>query len=316
MVVPLTHKDLSRIELIFETLALIHLAASQVHRFSSLLQFVVKILEAKNLMTSDMDSSSDPFCVIEVLGTHKKTRIIHDSISPIWDEVFVYDLLDLYQRYFSIEEAQRQDKKGIKKTKSKLGKAKDRLLSYFFEAKQEKLSKEYVYDKLRKDRVKNVNVKLSVYDKDNFDNDDFLGSCMVNIDWYGSRNGDYSRPRDLGRIVKSLYVLSHSTTNCCGSFIDGAEKRVYKTLWEPLENVPDGTVSQLHFTIESRYRSFDNQSRKEVLEEAAHRLKAKLENNDFTPQHVSKDQLDQLWEEMAVMRMQVDTLERQLRLRT
>ena len=82
-------------------------------------------------------------------------------------------------------------------------------------------------------------------------------------------------------------------------------------MWETLENVPDGTVSQIHFTVEYRYRSFDNQSRRAVLKEAAERLRVKLKNNDFTPQQVTKDQLDKLWEEMSVMRMQVDTLERQ-----
>ena len=156
---------------------------------------MVKILEAKNLMTADMDSSSDPFCVLEVLGSHKQTRIIHDSISPIWDEVFVYDLLGLYQRYFAIEAAE-EENKGTNKSKSKLRKTKDRFFSYFLD-KGEKLSKEYVYDKLRKNRVKNVNLKVSVYDKDNFDNDDFLGSCTVNIDRYGLRYSQNSYPRDL-----------------------------------------------------------------------------------------------------------------------
>ena len=141
-------------------------------------------------MCSDLDSSSDPFCVIELLGTHKKTRTIHDSISPIWDEVFVYDLLDLYQRYFAEQNARRKqpidlnDSTSLEKAKEQLDKTKDQFLSFFFDTEQSQLSKEYVYEKLRSEHVKNVNLKVSVYDKDNFDNDDFLGSCTVNIDRY------------------------------------------------------------------------------------------------------------------------------------
>lgn len=135
-----------------------------------------------------------------------------------------------------------------------------------------------VYEKLRNEVVKNVSLKVSVYDKDNFDNDDFLGSCEVNID----------------------------------RFIDGAEKRLCKTNWETLEKVPDGSASQIHFTLESRYRSFDNQARKLVLQDAAQRIKAKLASNDFSPHQVSKAELEQLWEQMSLLRMQVDTLEGRL----
>ena len=151
-------------------------------------------------MVSDIDSSSDPFCVVEVLGTHKKTRIIHDDISPVWDEVFVYDLIDLYQRYFVRQNARAQI------SEQQFNKTKDQFLSFFFDTEKSQLSKKVVYEKLRNEVVKNVSLKVSVYDKDNFDNDDFLGSCEVNIDRYGLAHGETACVSMF--IVSSCVVLS------------------------------------------------------------------------------------------------------------
>lgn len=81
---------------------------------------------------------------------------------------------------------------------------------------------------------------------------------------------------------------------------------------EPLKHVPDGTTSTLNLIMESRYRSFDNQARKAVLQSAVQRIQTKLARNDFSTQHVTQTELAQLKEEISLARMQIDALERQL----
>ena len=81
---------------------------------------------------------------------------------------------------------------------------------------------------------------------------------------------------------------------------------------EPLKHVPDGTSSTLNLIMESRYRSFDNQARKAVSQDAMQRIQTKLTHNVFSTQHVTQTELAQLKEEISLARMQIDTLERQL----
>jgi hypothetical protein len=51
---------------------------------------------ARCLIGSDSSGLSDPFVRV-VFGKHcKMTRVINESISPVWDETLVMDDIDLY----------------------------------------------------------------------------------------------------------------------------------------------------------------------------------------------------------------------------
>ena len=53
----------------------------------------VCVVEAKNLPQMDLIGTSDPFCVIGLVGDAKpqKTQVVEDSVTPVWNEVFKFE---------------------------------------------------------------------------------------------------------------------------------------------------------------------------------------------------------------------------------
>lgn len=53
----------------------------------------VCVIEAKNLPRMDLIGTSDPFCVVGLVGDPKprKTSVIEDSVTPVWNERFQFE---------------------------------------------------------------------------------------------------------------------------------------------------------------------------------------------------------------------------------
>lgn len=47
---------------------------------------IVRVIEAKNLPKKDLFGKSDPYCIVKVGGTSKKTKIIKKTLDPYWWE--------------------------------------------------------------------------------------------------------------------------------------------------------------------------------------------------------------------------------------
>jgi Ca2+-dependent lipid-binding protein len=57
----------------------------------------VKVNQARSLINTDKDSLSDPYVRVQVLPDRKnrskrKTKVIKDSLTPIWDEPFEFEM--------------------------------------------------------------------------------------------------------------------------------------------------------------------------------------------------------------------------------
>ena len=55
------------------------------------LMLAVKVIEAHNLPIADKNSS-DPYCVLKIAGTEKKTKVIDCTLNPIWNQTFYFEL--------------------------------------------------------------------------------------------------------------------------------------------------------------------------------------------------------------------------------
>ena len=61
--------------------------------------FNIKIIKAKDIQAMDNNGSSDPYCKLEFLGfpdSTQKTRIIENSLTPLWEEFFQFEIKSLH----------------------------------------------------------------------------------------------------------------------------------------------------------------------------------------------------------------------------
>ena len=73
----------------------------------------IKVVEAKNLKVSDVNSS-DPYCVLKLNGIEKKTRVIDSNLNPIWNQYFYFDISsystnELYIKIFDKDNLSKDD---------------------------------------------------------------------------------------------------------------------------------------------------------------------------------------------------------------
>lgn len=52
------------------------------------------IHEARDLIPQDIDGTSDPYAILSVERHRDETRVIADSINPVWNEKFQYEIAD------------------------------------------------------------------------------------------------------------------------------------------------------------------------------------------------------------------------------
>jgi Ca2+-dependent lipid-binding protein len=52
----------------------------------------IKVVNARNLPKMDTFGTCDPFCRLDFCGENRETKVIKNTYSPDWNEVFVYDL--------------------------------------------------------------------------------------------------------------------------------------------------------------------------------------------------------------------------------
>lgn len=52
-------------------------------------RLLVSIVEARQLASKDRNGLSDPYCVLTMGKTIKKTKVIKANLNPRWDEQFV-----------------------------------------------------------------------------------------------------------------------------------------------------------------------------------------------------------------------------------
>lgn len=63
-------------------------------------KLVVRVIQASGLINTDKDSLSDPYARLILMPdkkkkTKRKTRVIKDSLQPMWDETFEFDVPSL-----------------------------------------------------------------------------------------------------------------------------------------------------------------------------------------------------------------------------
>ena len=70
--------------------------------YANNLMLAVKVVEAKNLIIAD-ENSSDPYCVLKINGIEKKTRVIDCTLNPIWNQTFYFDISSYSTNELSIK---------------------------------------------------------------------------------------------------------------------------------------------------------------------------------------------------------------------
>ena len=56
----------------------------------------VKVIAGRNLAPKDDNGLSDPYCIFKMSGQRYKTKIVHKTLNPEWNEEFVFDLTDTH----------------------------------------------------------------------------------------------------------------------------------------------------------------------------------------------------------------------------
>lgn len=89
-------------------------------------KLVVKVNQARGLINTDKDSVSDPYVRFLMLPDRKKrskrkTRVIKDSLSPQWDEVFEFDILLAEAKTKTIDLVVKNDKSLFSRERTFMG---------------------------------------------------------------------------------------------------------------------------------------------------------------------------------------------------
>ena len=70
--------------------------------YANNLMLAVKVVEAKYLKPVDRNNC-DPYCVLNINGIKKKTRVIDCTINPIWNHTFYFDISSYSTNELSIK---------------------------------------------------------------------------------------------------------------------------------------------------------------------------------------------------------------------
>jgi hypothetical protein len=86
----------------------------------------VKVNQARDLINTDKDSLSDPYARVILLPdrkkrTKRKTRVVKDSLTPVWDEQFEFDVSMSEARTKTIDLVVKNDKSLFSREKTFMG---------------------------------------------------------------------------------------------------------------------------------------------------------------------------------------------------
>jgi Ca2+-dependent lipid-binding protein len=63
----------------------------------------VWLIEAKDLVPADFTGKSDPYCLLKLGNTTKKSKIKYQTLNPKWKEKFIFDVEDETKQILEIE---------------------------------------------------------------------------------------------------------------------------------------------------------------------------------------------------------------------
>ncbi len=86
----------------------------------------LKVNQARSLINTDKDSLSDPYVRVQVLPdrknrTKRKTKVIKDSLTPIWDEPFEFEMAQEEARQRTIDLVVKNSKSIFSREKTFMG---------------------------------------------------------------------------------------------------------------------------------------------------------------------------------------------------
>ena len=85
-----------------------HLASPNTYAFvdnpKETLTFHIKVIEAKEVKSMDLNGFSDPYCQMQIIGdrTFQRTSIKYETLSPYWDESFHFIITNYENDIFSL----------------------------------------------------------------------------------------------------------------------------------------------------------------------------------------------------------------------
>ncbi|CAF5228753.1 unnamed protein product, partial [Rotaria magnacalcarata] len=56
----------------------------------------IKIYQARDLSSKDINGKSDPFCIVELDGNRLRTHTIYKTLSPAWNKSFIIPVQDIH----------------------------------------------------------------------------------------------------------------------------------------------------------------------------------------------------------------------------
>lgn len=89
-------------------------------------KLIVRLIQARGLINTDKDSLSDPYARLILMPdkkkrTKRKTRIYKDSLTPVWEEAFEFDMTLAEARMKTVDVVVKNDKSLFSREKTFMG---------------------------------------------------------------------------------------------------------------------------------------------------------------------------------------------------